>query len=167
MINKRKIGKLDLEITEIGMGTAPLGGWPEAVHEKDASDTLETAWEQGIRYFDTAPLYGSGMAEIRVGNFLENKNRDDFIISTGITHSVRDLCKVVFSKLQMNYKDYVVQNTKYMRPEELKYLKGDSVKARNELGWKPEYAFESMIDEMIDHFMVFVIYSRKFFYLSI
>ena len=76
MINKRKIGKLDLEVTEIGMGTAPLGGWPEAVHEKDASDTLETAWEQGIRYFDTAPLYGSGMAEIRVGNFLENKNRD-------------------------------------------------------------------------------------------
>ena len=50
------------------MGTAPLGGWP-AVHEKDAFDTLETAWEQGIRYFDTAPLYGSGMAEIRVGNF--------------------------------------------------------------------------------------------------
>ena len=84
MINKRKIGKLDLEITEIGMGTAPLGGWPEAVHEKDASDTLETAWEQGIRYFDTAPLYGSGMAEIRVGNFLENKNRDDFIISTKV-----------------------------------------------------------------------------------
>ena len=84
MINKRKIGKLDLEVTEIGMGTAPLGGWPEAVHEKDASDTLETAWEQGIRYFDTAPLYGSGMAEIRVGNFLENKNRDDFIISTKV-----------------------------------------------------------------------------------
>ena len=44
MINKRKIGKLDLEITEIGMGTAPLGGWQEAVHEKDASDTLEAAW---------------------------------------------------------------------------------------------------------------------------
>ena len=90
MINKRKIGKLDLEITEIGMGTAPLGGWPEAVHEKDASDTLETAWEQGIRYFDTAPLYGSGMAEIRVGNFLENKNRDDFIISTKVGRLIVD-----------------------------------------------------------------------------
>jgi len=90
MINKRKIGKLDLEITEIGMGTAPLGGWPEAVHEKDASDTLETAWEQGIRYFDTAPLYGSGMAEIRVGNFLENKNRDDFIISTKVGRVIVD-----------------------------------------------------------------------------
>ena len=90
MINKRKIGKLDLEITEIGMGTAPLGGWPEAVHEKDASDTLETAWRQGIRYFDTAPLYGSGMAEIRVGNFLENKNRDDFIISTKVGRLIVD-----------------------------------------------------------------------------
>ena len=90
MINKRKIGKLDLEITEIGMGTAPLGGWPEVVHDKDASDTLETAWEQGIRYFDTAPLYGSGMAEIRVGNFLENKNRDDFIISTKVGRVIVD-----------------------------------------------------------------------------
>ena len=77
MINKRKIGKLDLEITEIGMGTAPLGGWPEAVHEKDASDTLETAWEQGIRYFDTAPLYGSGMAEIRVCLLYTSDAADD------------------------------------------------------------------------------------------
>ena len=50
----------------------------------------------------------------------------------------------------MNYKDYVVQNPKYMRPEELKYLRGDSSKAREVLGWKPEYTFESMIDEMID-----------------
>ena len=52
--------------------------------------TLETAWDQGIRYFDTAPLYGSGMAEIRVGNFLENKNRDDFIISTKVGRLIVD-----------------------------------------------------------------------------
>lgn len=84
---------------------------------------------------------------------VNNSEPDDFIISTGITYSVRDLCKVVFSKLDLNYEDYVVQNPKYMRPEELKYLKGDSSKARKQLGWQPEYTFESMIDEMIDRWM--------------
>ena len=53
----------------------------------------------------------------------------------------------------MNYKDYVVQNKKFMRPEELKYLKGDSSKAREVLNWKPEYTFETMLDEMIDKWM--------------
>ena len=50
----------------------------------------------------------------------------------------------------MDYRDYVVQNPKYMRPEELKYLKGDSSKAREILNWKPEYTFSSMLDEMIE-----------------
>ncbi len=75
---------------------------------------------------------------------------EEWIVATGRTHSVRDLCKYVFSKLDMDYKDYVVQNPKFMRPEELKYLKGDSSKAREILGWEPEYTFETMLDEMID-----------------
>ena len=75
---------------------------------------------------------------------------DEFIVATGETHSVRDLCETVFSKLGMNYEDYIVQNPKYMRPEELKYLKGDSTKAREILGWEPEYTFSSMLDEMIE-----------------
>lgn len=75
---------------------------------------------------------------------------DEFIVATGETYSVRDLCETVFSKLGMNYKDYIVQNPKYMRPEELKYLKGDPSKAAEILGWKPEYTFSSMMDEMID-----------------
>ena len=81
---------------------------------------------------------------------LSHDTPDEFIVATGQTHSVRDLCDVVFSKLGMNYQDYVVQNEKYMRPEELKYLKGDSSKAREVLGWQPEYTFESMMDEMIE-----------------
>jgi GDPmannose 4,6-dehydratase len=75
----------------------------------------------------------------------------EFIIATGQTHSVRDLCQYVFSRLNMNYKDYVVQNPIYMRPEELKYLKGDPSRAVEVLGWKPEYTFESMLNEMIQH----------------
>jgi GDPmannose 4,6-dehydratase len=49
----------------------------------------------------------------------------------------------------MDYRDYVVQDERYMRPEELKYLRGDSEDIRNKLGWKPKYNFETMIDEMI------------------
>jgi len=77
----------------------------------------------------------------------------DWVVATGITHSVRDLCKYVFSSLDMNYKDYVVQNPIYMRAEELKYLKGDSSKTRDVLNWIPEYTFETMLDEMIEYWM--------------
>ena len=76
---------------------------------------------------------------------------DDFVVATGETRSVRDMCKYVFGKLDLNYEDYVVQNQKHLRPEELPYLKGDSTRARTILGWKPEYTFESMMDEMIEH----------------
>ena len=56
MIKKRQIGKLDLYVTEIGLGTAPLGGWPIAVDEQKALEPLETAWNNGIRYFDTLTI---------------------------------------------------------------------------------------------------------------
>ena len=78
---------------------------------------------------------------------------DDFVVATGVTHSIREMCEYVFSQLDLDYKDYVVQNPKFMRPEELPYLKGDSTKIRKTLGWKPEYTFESMMDEMIEHWV--------------
>ena len=84
---------------------------------------------------------------------INHETPEEFIVATGETHTVRDLCETVFTKLGMNYKDYVVQNSKYMRPEELKYLKGDPSKSREVLGWKPEYTFESMLEEMIDRWM--------------
>ena len=84
MIRKRKIGKTNLEVSELSMGTAVIGGWPIEVNERQASVTLETSWEKGIRYYDTAPLYGSGMAEERLGRFLKQKKREDFVISTKV-----------------------------------------------------------------------------------
>ena len=75
----------------------------------------------------------------------------DWIVATGESHTVRDLCKYTFDALGINYEDYVVQNQKFLRPEELKYLKGDSSEIRQVLGWKPKYTFESMLDEMIEH----------------
>jgi len=90
MIKKRKIGNTDLTISELSMGTAPIGGWPIEVSANQAYDTLDKAWAIGIRYFDTAPLYGSGMAEQRLGNFLKDKNRNDFSIATKVGRLVVD-----------------------------------------------------------------------------
>lgn len=94
--------------------------------------------------------WGHSKDYVRAMHMIVNhESPDEFIVATGETHSVRDLCSTVFSKLGMNYQNYVVQNPKYMRPEELKYLKGDPSKARDVLGWKPEYTFDTMLDEMI------------------
>ena len=76
---------------------------------------------------------------------LQQSNPGDWVVATGETRSVRDMCKYVFEKLDLNYKDYVIQNQKFLRPEELKYLKGDSSRIRA-LGWEPEYTFETLID---------------------
>ena len=84
---------------------------------------------------------------------LNHDTPDDFVVSTMETHSVREMCEVVFSYLNLDYKDYVTQNPKFLRPEELPYLKGDSTKMRKALGWKPEYTFEALMHEMADHWM--------------
>jgi len=76
---------------------------------------------------------------------------DDFVVSTMKTHSVLEMVEYVFGKLNLDYQKYVFQDEKYFRPEELKYLKGDSTKMRNLLNWEPSYTFESLMDEMIDH----------------
>lgn len=100
---------------------------------------------------DSSRDWGHSKDYVRAMHMILNHDKpDDFIVSTGETHSVRELCDIVFSKLDMNYKDFVIQNPKYMRPEELKYLKGDPTKARTVLKWEPEYTFDSMIDEMIE-----------------
>ena len=80
---------------------------------------------------------------------LQQQYPNDFVCATGISHSVRDLCDYVFSKLGMDYKDYVTQDERFLRPEELNLLKGDSTILRSITGWKPEYTFETMLDEML------------------
>jgi len=83
---------------------------------------------------------------------LQQPEPSDYVVSTGVTHSVREMCEYVFSKLGLDYKDYVIQNQKFLRPEELKYLKGDSSCIRA-LGWEPEYTFETLMDDMINHWI--------------
>jgi GDPmannose 4,6-dehydratase len=81
---------------------------------------------------------------------LNHETPDDFVVSTMTTHSVREMVEYVFKKLNLDYTKYVTQNEKFLRAEELKYLKGDSTKIRTILGWMPEYGFESLMDDMID-----------------
>lgn len=96
--------------------------------------------------------WGHSKDYVRAMHMIINHNTpDDFVVSTMETHSVREMVDYVFKKLNLNYEDYVVQNPKFLRPEELNYLKGDSTKARKVLGWKPEYTFEMLMDEMIEY----------------
>lgn len=78
---------------------------------------------------------------------------DDFVCATGISHTVRELCEYAFGLVNLNYQDYVTLDEKFLRPEELEFLKGDSTKLRTVAGWKPKYTFESMIDEMVEYWM--------------
>jgi len=78
-----------LDVTPIGLGTAPLGGLFSEVSDADAEATIARAWSLGIRFFDTAPLYGFGLAERRLGSFLRQQKRDDFTISTKVGRLLR------------------------------------------------------------------------------
>jgi len=78
---------------------------------------------------------------------------DNFVCSTGVSHSVKDLVAYTFGKLDLDWKQYIKQDPKFLRPEELTDLKGDSTKLRTATGWKPEYTFETMIDEMVEYWM--------------
>ena len=84
---------------------------------------------------------------------LQQDNPGDYVVATGETRSVRDMCEYVFDQLGLDYRQWVTQNPKFLRPEELPYLKGDSTRIRTELRWKPEYTFETMMDEMITHWI--------------
>lgn len=78
---------------------------------------------------------------------------DNFVCSTGVSHSVEDLVAYTFGKLDLDWKQYIKQDPKFLRPEELEDLKGDSTKLRTTTGWEPEYTFETMINEMIEYWM--------------
>lgn len=79
---------------------------------------------------------------------------DDFVVATNEAHSVRDMCDIVFTYLGLEYEDYIVQNEKFMRPEELPYLKGDPRKIKTTLNWYPRYTFESTLHEMVDDYWI-------------
>lgn len=84
-----RIGNGGLTFTELGFGAAPIGNLYRAVSEDDAQETLNRAWNAGVRYFDTSPQYGLGLSETRLNRFLREKSRGDYVISTKVGRLLR------------------------------------------------------------------------------
>jgi D-threo-aldose 1-dehydrogenase len=84
VIEKRPVGQTGLEISRIGFGGAPIGDLRRAPSDAAARKLLKAAWDEGIRYFDTAPFYGSGLSERRIGDFLRDKPRDQYVLSSKV-----------------------------------------------------------------------------------
>jgi D-threo-aldose 1-dehydrogenase len=80
----------DVLPSKLGFGAAPLGNMFRDIPEEEALSTVEAAWNDGIRYFDNAPLYGAGLAEIRVGQALAGRRRDQYVISTKVGRIILD-----------------------------------------------------------------------------
>jgi D-threo-aldose 1-dehydrogenase len=86
---RRPVGRTTLTVTRLGLGGAPIGGLFEEVREDDAVATVDHAWRLGIRYFDTAPLYGYGLSERRMGRALRDRPRGEFVLSTKVGRLIR------------------------------------------------------------------------------
>jgi GDPmannose 4,6-dehydratase len=112
------------------------------------SNELKLGNLDATRDWGHAKDYVKAMWEI-----LQLDTPDDFVCSTGISHSVRELVNYVFTKLSLNWFEYVKEDEKFLRPEELHNLKGDSSKLVKSTGWKPDYTFETMLDEMIEYWI--------------
>jgi GDPmannose 4,6-dehydratase len=82
---------------------------------------------------------------------LDHTEPDDFVIATGVSHQIKDVVTYVFSKLGLDWEQYVTHDARLLRAQELPHLRGDASKARRVLGWKPTYTFETLLDEMIEH----------------
>jgi D-threo-aldose 1-dehydrogenase len=83
-IKQRKFGRADITVTDMGFGAAPIGNFLKPISEDVAAAMIERAWTAGIRYFDTAPLYGHGLSELRLGQALRWKKRQDYVVSSKV-----------------------------------------------------------------------------------
>jgi GDPmannose 4,6-dehydratase len=75
---------------------------------------------------------------------------DDYVVATGETHSIRELCELAFTHVDLKWEDYVRIDERFLRPAEVDLLIGDAAKAKEQLGWKSEVSFEGLIREMVD-----------------
>jgi GDPmannose 4,6-dehydratase len=82
---------------------------------------------------------------------MQAEQPDDYVIATGITHSVRDFLDAAFGHLELDWQNYVEIDPRYYRPAEVDLLQGDASKARKQLGWQPEVSFQEMVKLMVDH----------------
>lgn len=83
-LEQRPVGKTGITVTSLGFGGAPLGAVGDRLSAEDAAEIIGAAWDLGVRYFDTAPLYGHGLSEKRLGATLSGRTRDDFVLSSKV-----------------------------------------------------------------------------------
>jgi D-threo-aldose 1-dehydrogenase len=144
--------------SKLGFGAAPLGNMFRDIPEAEALATVEAAWNDGIRYYDNAPFYGAGLAEIRMGEALADKPREDYVISTKVGRvildeiediSVRDLGEKgdVFKYGRPNkiVNDYSEDATLRSIEDSLKRLKTDHI----EIAWVHDVAQDFYGDEWL------------------
>jgi D-threo-aldose 1-dehydrogenase len=81
---RRRVGKTRLEVTTLGLGGAPMGGFRATISDAEAVALTDTAFELGVRYFDTSPFYGYGRSELRMGAALRERPRGDYVLSTKV-----------------------------------------------------------------------------------
>jgi GDPmannose 4,6-dehydratase len=80
---------------------------------------------------------------------LQQSEPDDYVVATGESHTVRELCELAFGEVGLDYREYVVTDEKFFRPAEVEALVGDATKAQTVLGWNPSYTFTDLIREMV------------------
>jgi D-threo-aldose 1-dehydrogenase len=147
--------------TLLGFGTAPLGNMFRAIPEEEALATVKAAWDQGVRYFDTAPFYGAGLAEMRLGEALAGYKRDDYVISTKVGRvvldeiedvSARDLGEKAgvfeFGRPNKIVNDYSADATLRSIDDSLKRLKTDRI----EIVWVHDVAQDFYGDDWLSVF---------------
>jgi GDPmannose 4,6-dehydratase len=81
---------------------------------------------------------------------LQQPAPEDYVIGMGETHSVRELCELAFKRVDLDYRDYVIQDPKFYRPAEVDLLVSDPTKAHEKLGWRPEVSFAQLVEKMVE-----------------
>ena len=81
---KNKLGRVDLYVTAMSFGGVAIGNLFRPICELESDAMIQRAWDAGVRYYDTAPMYGHGLSELRIGHSLRRKNRDDFVLSSKV-----------------------------------------------------------------------------------
>jgi len=147
----------DKIIGQLGFGTAPLGNMFRAIDEEEAAATVEAAWSQGIRFFDTAPLYGAGLSETRLGKALAQHHRDEYTLSTKVGRLISDELRSStqagpFSQGNLNkmLSDYSADATLRSIESSLERLGTD----RLDIVFVHDVAQDTHGDEWIEHFNI-------------
>ena len=110
--------------------------------------------ELALGNLDASRDWGHSKDYVRaMHKIINHEVADDWTVATGESRTIRDMCDVTFSILDLDYRDHVTQDPRFFRPQELNFLRGDSSEIREKLDWAPRYSFRSMVEEMVNHWM--------------